>query len=66
MAKLFENSGDHDQMLHSVVPDLCLHCLPITLLGFPDLNGLTFTTLLANSGDDKLMIFFLFFPENRI
>ena len=26
---------------------------------------LTFTTLLANSVDDKLLIFFLFFPENR-
>ena len=27
---------------------------------------LTFTTLWANSADDKLMIFFLFFPGNRI
>ena len=27
---------------------------------------LTFTTLLATSAHDKLMIFFLFFPENRI
>ena len=27
---------------------------------------LTFTTLWAFSADDKLMIFFLFFPENRI
>ena len=27
---------------------------------------LTFTTLWANSADDKLVIFFLFFPENRI
>ena len=26
---------------------------------------LTFTTLLANSADDKLVIFFLLFPENR-
>ena len=25
---------------------------------------LTFTTLLANSTDDKLTIFFLFFPDN--
>ena len=25
-----------------------------------------FTTLLANSADDKLMLFFLFFPVNRI
>ena len=27
---------------------------------------LTITTLLANSADNKLVIFFLFFPENRI
>ena len=27
---------------------------------------LTFTTLWANSADDKLMIFFLFFPVHRI
>ena len=27
---------------------------------------LTFTTLWANSADDKLLIFFLFFPENKI
>ena len=33
MAIVFPNSGDPDQMLHSVVSDLALHCLPITLLG---------------------------------
>ena len=27
---------------------------------------LTFTTLWAFSADDKMMLFFLFFPENRI
>ena len=27
---------------------------------------LTFTTLWANSADDKLMVIFLFFPENKI
>ena len=32
MAKLFANSRDPDQMPHSVVSDLGLHCLPITLL----------------------------------
>ena len=39
-----------------------LYCLvwPIYLV------SLTFTTLWAFSADDKLMIFFLFFPENRI
>ena len=33
MAELFANSGDPDQMPHSVASDLGLHCLPITLLG---------------------------------
>ena len=33
MVELFENSGDPDQMLHSVASDLGLHCLPNTLLG---------------------------------
>ena len=33
MVKLFANSGDPDQMTHSVASDLGLHCLPITLLG---------------------------------
>ena len=32
-AKLFANSGDPDQMPHSVASDLGLHCLPITRLG---------------------------------
>ena len=32
MAKLFENSGDPDQMLHFAASDLGLHYLPITFL----------------------------------
>ena len=36
MAKLFANSGDPDQMPHSVASDLGLHCLPSTL--FRDLT----------------------------
>ena len=32
MTKLFANSGDPDQTLHSAASDMCLHCLPITLL----------------------------------
>ena len=32
MAKLFANSEDPDQMPHSAMSDLGLHCLPITLL----------------------------------
>ena len=33
MVQLFANSGDPDQMPHSVASDLGLHCLPINLLG---------------------------------
>ena len=33
MVELFANSGDPDQMLHSAVSYLGLHCLPITLVG---------------------------------
>ena len=33
MVELFANSGDPDQMPHSSVSDLGLHCLQITLLG---------------------------------
>ena len=40
MVEIFANSGDPDQMPHSAVSDLSLHCLPITLLGSPDYNGL--------------------------
>ena len=32
MVELSANSGDPDQMPHSAVSDLGLHCLPITLL----------------------------------
>ena len=39
MAKLFANSGDPDQMPHSVVTDLGLHCLPITLVWVQDKYG---------------------------
>ena len=37
MAKLFANSRDPDQMLHTAVAsDLGLHCLQATLLRSPD------------------------------
>ena len=35
-----------------------------TVIGF--VTKLTFTTLLATSADEKLVIFFLFFPKNRL
>ena len=38
MVELFANSGDPDQMPHSVASDLGLHCLPITLLGVSSLQ----------------------------
>ena len=34
MAKLFANSGDPEQTLHSATSDLGLHCLPF--FGSPD------------------------------
>ena len=36
----------------------------MVLLSWAMRNG-AITTILANSADDKLVIFFLFFPENR-
>ena len=39
MVELFA-IDDPDQMPHSAASDLGLHCLPITLLGFPDYNRL--------------------------
>ena len=33
MVELYANSGDPDQMPHSVASDLGLHCLPSTPLG---------------------------------
>ena len=39
MAKVFANSGDPDQTLHSAASDLGLHFLPITLLGVSRLQS---------------------------
>ena len=41
MAKLFANSGDPDQMLHSAASDLGLHCLPVTLLRVSQIQWVT-------------------------
>ena len=43
-----------------------LNILHITLVSSKLQYNLTFTTLWAFSADDKMMLFFLFFPENRI
>ena len=41
MAELFANIGDPDQAPHFAASDLGLNCLPITLIGAPEYNGLT-------------------------
>ena len=51
MAKLFANSGDSDQTPHSAASDLGLHCLPVTLYGSPDYNGLILFQLTVLQGD---------------
>ena len=43
------NSVDQDQMLHSVVSDLDLHCLPMSFYGMLGLYGLTLSSLGKNS-----------------
>ena len=53
MAKLFANNGDPDQTPRSVAFDLGLHCLPITLYGSPDYNGLKHSR-------DSVTFFFIF------
>ena len=60
MAKLLANSGDPDQMLHSVVSDLGLHCLPITFSGVSELklvNRNYFTELVLLSSQPIRVIF---------
>ena len=42
MADVFANSGDPDQTLHSVISDLGLHCLSVTLLGVSRLKWVGF------------------------
>ena len=44
---------------------VCTVC-QLPFQGFQDYNGLTLITLCAKSLDDKLMMFFLFLPENRL
>ena len=63
MAKLFANSGDPDQMPHSVASDLGLHCLPITLLWISRLQWVK--TLSKIVADDILIFFILIFREKK-
>ena len=50
MAKLFANSGDPDQMLHSAASDLGLHCLLITLLRVSSLQWVKQASAIWRSG----------------
>ena len=51
MAKLFANSGDPEQTLHSA-SDLALHCLLVTLLGVSRLQWVNKSLGgMANSGN---------------
>ena len=47
------------------VKKIMLHIFKNTTLEILN-DALTFTTIWANSADDKLVIFFLFLPDNRI
>ena len=41
---MLANNVDPDQTPHNVASELGLHCLPTTLLWFPDKNGLKSST----------------------
>ena len=61
MVELFANSGDPDQMLHSVASDLGLHCFPVSLLGVSRLQRASVQG--KNFSRRYFKIFFLFFPR---
>ena len=64
MANLFAKSGDPDQMPHSVVSDLGLHCLPIKR-GSPDKNGITLIKPQRKRVNVCCCFFWVFFFFNR-
>ena len=54
---MLANSGDPDQMPHSVASDLGLHCLPMTLLQVSQKNGLFYpSTLVSNLTNTSLAL----------
>ena len=57
MAKLFANSGDLDQMPHSVTSDLGMHCLPITFLGVSRLQWVN-KSCVHDMRDEKVQTIF--------
>ena len=60
MVELFANRGDPDQMPHSVVSDLGLHCLPVTRLGVVSLQWVK-EAVTAVVADNSLKYVFFFF-----
>ena len=57
MEILLANTVEPDQTPHYVASDLGLHCLPITLYGFPGKNGLIvlcMCTLILTKSDEQL------------
>ena len=60
MAKLFANSRDPDQMLHSAASDLGLHCLPFPFYGSPDYNDLRW---FGKYGLEKMFFVFFYFSK---
>ena len=70
MATLFANSGDPDQMPHSVASDLGLHCLPITLLRVSRIQlviilFLSHSVLVKKFSRKHFKYLFLFLPGKR-
>ena len=62
MVELFANSGDPDQMPHSVASELGLHCLPFTLLV---VSGWVKRIIALDKTlfQQKVLIHFLFFKK---
>ena len=62
MAKLFANRRHPDHMVHSVVSDLGLHYLPITLIGVSRLQWVKVQNKIV-AKDSFFSFFLLFFSE---
>ena len=66
MVGLFANSRDPDQMPHSVVSDLGLHCWPVTFLGISGLQWVNILVVLFGITSLKvipLRTHYMFFAE---
>ena len=61
MVELFANSGDPDQMPLSAVPDLGLHCLPVTLLRVSRLQWVKVLSKILI----EYILFYVFFRQTK-